>query len=87
MRQISVRDLRKNLAAELKNLPFIITSRADKVAMCTQIRTESGVHNDSSVHKPKGDPSPKIEAAKKISDHPGLCKHGSAKGLCRLGCK
>ena len=36
MRQISTRELRKNMAGELDNLPFQITKQGKVVAMCTQ---------------------------------------------------
>jgi len=50
MRKINIRELRKNLAQELNNLPFIITRRGNKIAMCT-LPKKLGEKTESSVHK------------------------------------
>ena len=53
MRQVTIRELRANLSAELNNLPFVITRKGEIVAEVgvhlNVKKTESGVHHIEAV--------------------------------------
>ena len=88
MRSITIREFQQNIYKCVDKLPFVVTRRG-KPYFVVNVATLEGVEANVATLKRKDDNNVATfisEMVKGKVDHPGMCKHGSALGLCKRGC-